>query len=165
MEYGEVLDDYIGSENIYQLFSKYFNNPLMTKIKNVDSDYCIYAVKLYCLLSKECRYIITCCKYDILPIGSKKHLEQMEWVSLQTRTLKDHYNVDTHSYIPKLEGLLNKTIHRVETSAKTSTYHCDDYPVLIITLVHTPKKGATSYQDKGNIIAALETWETIITFK
>ena len=37
MDYGELLDDYVPErDNIYSYFVKYFNNPTMTKVKDIN---------------------------------------------------------------------------------------------------------------------------------
>ena len=54
-------------------------------------------------------------------------------------------------------------IHRTKITKEASTYQCEDYP-LIITLLHDNKKNSDSYQSSGNIILALESWNTIITW-
>jgi hypothetical protein len=46
--------------------------------------------------------------------------------------------------------------------AESSTYKCDAFP-LIITLLN--KKTESDYQPRGTIIAALETYSTIITLQ
>jgi hypothetical protein len=56
-------------------------------------------------------------------------------------------------------------IERVETTKKASTYHCENIPSIVVTLLHTDKRDANTYQNRGKIINALETFETVITFK
>ena len=65
-------------------------------------------------------------------------------------------------------GKINDARSRVENiypniSKETSTYGCDDLPI-VITLLHTEKNTPTTYQNTGNIVNALETFQTIITF-
>ena len=79
--------------------------------------------------------------------------------------LSEKYKCLTHSYIAKVEGPLDEMIERVETGNSSSTYHCENIPEIVITLLHTDKKGPHVYQNKGKIINALETFETIVTFK
>ena len=59
MNYGEAFDvDFIpGKQNIYDMFTSYYNNPKMTKLKDIEQ-YSMYVAKAYCLLNKECRYLI-----------------------------------------------------------------------------------------------------------
>ena len=170
MNYGELLDDYNPErEIIYAHFTKYFNNPTMTKIKDIISadgqKFSMYACKVYGLITNENRYII-CLNYgNNYSIGSVEELRTMNWVSLQTRRLPQKYNCLTHSYIAKVEGSLDEIIERVDVSDKVSTYNCENIPELVISLFHTEKRGANTYQSRGKIINALETYETVITFK
>jgi hypothetical protein len=165
--YGQVIDEYTTiNENIYILFTNYFGNPLMTKIKNEEiNKLSMYVCKAYCLLSKECRYIIVFVEMDANPIKHVINLKHLSWKSLQTRTLSDQqFNIKSHGYTPAAVGPLTCVIERINITKEASTYKCDEFP-LIITLLHTEKKTSEVYQNKGTIIAALETWETIITFK
>ncbi len=160
-QYGELLNAYEpGKEKMYQAFDDYFNHPTMIKIKDVNG-HSMYMSKTYCLLSNECRYIIAFVLQDNIPVRSKEALKTLQWVSLQTRTLPDQHNLPPHGYQPKRDGPLNVTIVRTNLTKEVSTYSCNDLPVTV-TLLHT-KKGSVQYQDRGNIIAALETYNTIIT--
>lgn len=164
-EYGKMIDEFASvNEDIYKMFVDYLNNPIMVKTKD-EEGYSVYVCKLYCLLNKDCRYIIVFTKIDTNMIGSEIKLKDLNWVSLQTRTLpSDEYsNISSHGYIPKEKGPLLSKIIRIKIEDEASTYKCDDYP-LIITLLHTKNKTSTSYNNRGTIIAALETWETIVTF-
>jgi hypothetical protein len=161
--YGELLDTIDpNEESMYQAFDDYFNHPTMVKIKNVNG-YSMYMSKTYCLLSNECRYIIAFVHQDILPINTKQELSILKWVSLQTRTLSDNHNLPSHCYQPKRDSPLKALITRTEISKESSVYSCDEFPITI-TLLHTQKSNK-EYQDKGNLIAALETYNTIICLK
>jgi len=158
--YGQMLDDYEPTkDSMYQSFDDYFNHPTMVKIKNVNS-HSMYMSKTYCLLSNECRYIIVFVVQDTMLVGSKEFLKNLHWASLQTRTLQDHHTLPAHNYQPLREGPLNVIINRTATTPESSTYSCEKLP-LICTLLHS-KKGASEYQNRGNIIAALETYNTIL---
>jgi hypothetical protein len=166
--YGEIIDDYDPlKENIYKLFADYFNNPVMTKMKD-EKKLSMYVCRLYCLLNKECRYIIAFTNETEQSIGTIVNLSNLEWVSLQTRTLPDtfenfHDLKTSHGYQPSLEGPLKTKIKRVKTTKETSTYECEDYPI-IVTLLHTDKNTVEVYQQNGTVIHALETFQTVITF-
>ena len=161
--YGQIIDEFASlNDDIYLMFVNYFNEPIMTKMKN-EAKFSMYAFKAYCLLSKECRYVIVFVNEDVFPIGTEKKLSELMWVSLQTRTLSEQYNIKFHTYTPIAQGPLVEKIERVNVSKEASTYKCENLP-LIVTLLHTTKKTVDTYQNRGTIIAALETWETIITF-
>ena len=161
--YGELLHTYEPhKDNIYNLFCNYLNNPVMTKIKDVES-FSMYMAKTYCMLNNQCRYIIAFIDSDNLAIHTKQKLLDLRWISLQTRTLNDMHNLSAHSYIPKRGGDLAIEINRVNKNTDSSTYTCTSLPITI-TLLHTKKNlNGMEYQDKGSIIAAIETYQTIIT--
>jgi len=170
MNYAEIIDDFTPErEVIYSHFVKYFNNPMMTKVKNIQDSsgqvFSLYAAKVYNLLANENRYILCVTHGNILSIGTVEELRTIFWVSLQTRRLPEKYNCQTHSYIAKAEGPLDEMIERYDITKESSVYKCEKFPELVITLLHTEKKNENTYQNRGKIINALETFETILTFK
>lgn len=163
-KYGETIDDDIFNVNIstpnskiYDDFCNYFNNPIMIKSSNVNG-YSKYMCKTYCLLSKECRYIVVFVSQDNNNKGDKVELQNLRWVSLQTRTLPNYPEYHSHSYQPKQKGPLNTIIKRINQTDESSEYSCDKYPISITLL----NNNESNYKDNGNIIAALETYNTII---
>lgn len=162
--YGEIIDNYDPSRDVvYNCFIDYFRNPIMTKIKDTQV-HSMYLTKLYCLLNRECRYIIVFVNKDTLLAGVTERLSNLKWASFQTRSLMEQYNsIEPHGYEPNAEGPLMARINRVDISPNASTYLCEDFP-LKITLLHTEKNTSQSYQNSGTVIHALETFQTIITF-
>lgn len=161
-QYGELLNAYEPEKDaLYSYFDNYFNHPVMTKIKNV-SDLSVYMSKTYCLLTNECRYIVTFVRQDYNPVGTKKELKSLSWVSIQTRTLGDKHDLPPHDYQPKAIGPLNKKIVRTKQTNEASTYRCEGLP-LTVTLLHTKSDTDAEYQEYGNVISALETYQTVVT--
>lgn len=161
-QYGELLNAYEPERDaLYGYFDDYFNHPTMVKIKNI-SELGVYMTKTYCLLTNECRYIIAFVNHDYNPVGMKMDLKKLSWVSLQTRTLTDKHDLPSHDYRPRAIGPLNKKIVRINKTKEASTYKCDEIPITI-TLLHTKHDTDAEYQQYGNIISALETYQTIIT--
>lgn len=161
--YGEVLGMYNPSYNtLYENFASYFNYPTMTKMYD-SGQHSVYMTKLYCLLSTECRYILAIIPKDTMPIGSKEKLAELQWVCLQTRTLPENHPIPAHGYTPARKGPLLVKIYRTSSTPEASMYKCEDLP-LTVTLLST-KQSSTDYQNEGHIIAALETYQTIITLK
>lgn len=159
---GEVFFDPV-KENLYQIFSQYFGNPPMTKIKNIDDTYSMYIVKINASLAIEYRYIIAFVNKNKDEIGSKKLLHELNWISLQTRTLQDEHKVDVHSYISRMFQPLNKPIFLIKKDSNQYVYSVTDYPISVVIL---PKKNIENeYSDKGSLINALETYQTIVTMK
>jgi hypothetical protein len=160
--YGTLLEDYNPiTERIYTMITEYFDNPLMIKTKDIDKN-SMYICKITCFLSTELRYIICFVEKDMSPIGNQVYLSNLKWVSLQTRSMTENYSVKEHSYNPKKEGHCTSQIKRVKMSDEAFTYECSNFPSLIITLI--PTKTKKTYNESGTIIAALETYSTILTF-
>ena len=162
--YGEKLDDFNPNRlEVYNLFNTYFENPIMTKIQDTEK-FSTYANKLYCLLSKECRYLIVIMYRTIDPIGTQTNLTDIEWVSFQTRTLTNSYKCNNHSFTTDPSHIFaSSIIERQDISKEATTYSCLNLP-LNVTLLHTKNKTVDSYQPKGSLMLALETYETVVTF-
>jgi hypothetical protein len=162
MNYGEVLD--IGfdpvREKIYPLFVEYFNDPTMTKIKNING-YSMYMAKTYCLLGIEYRYIIVFVREDKLPMLSKTTLENLRWISLQTRSLADEHNLPSHSYVPRRIPDLDQKITLVKQNSDQFVYKVEKLPITVTLL---PKTKGMDYNPSGSVVTALETYQTIINF-
>ena len=162
MNYGELLSKHTDKSIIYKAFADYFKNPTMTKIKNING-FSMYLTKLHCLLSTQKRYIIVFIPQDINLIRHTEKLSLLKWKSIQTRTLTDHYDLPKHIHVPTSKTPLKQSINLVKRSDECSVYHSDSFP-LEITLLHD-KKGSFDYQKKGTIIAALETYQTLIQWQ
>jgi len=164
MEFAEVINaSYDPKKNeVFKAFVEYFNNPLMVKIKNV-SNFSMYCVKIYAMLGNAYRYLIVLTDRDFEELGFKKHLNDIEWVSLQTRTLQEKHIVPTHSYPKNLKPPLNDKISVQSRTEDASTYKAEKLP-LVITLLNTRKNNKHQYSPSGTIVSALETFQTIINF-
>ncbi len=126
----------------------------------------VYYCKINCLLGKYKRYIIVFVKKDTNKIGHTELLSNLPWISLQTREIEMDYKIGKHSYEPRLLQSLYKTIKIKERNKDCSTYSCDEYPILTITLLHDPNiKSEIQYGNTGTIVNALETYKTILTIR
>ena len=155
----EIFQDW--KENIYDLFLTYYNNPSMSKLKNIN-DCSVYICRIKCLLLNEYRYLICVIDKDDLKIGDIKSLLNLKWKSFQTRTLKDPFNenICIHTYDIKRNYPYNLEIIKVKNDVDYDMYDCIKYRMKI-SLLKTDKK--KSFNDKGTIVSALETYNTIIT--
>jgi len=160
--HGQPLDvDYDpAKEDLYSLFSQYFKNPKMTKIKDINN-YSMYICKIHALLGIEYRYVIVFVNKDELPNGTEKFLLDLYWISLQTRTLTDEHNIPSHAYIPRRIPELDKKIQITTKNNEQYKYKVDDLPIEITLL---PKSKGLDYQPTGTVVTALETYHTIVSF-
>ena len=161
-KYGKIYDSsvLINTSEIQELICDYFDNPVMTKIKNNDKQ-TIYMTKIKTLLLNKQRYLVASVPLNKLNIGDKKNLQDLNWDSFQTRTLDNNYNIEKHSYQANYKNL-KQSISIINRNDKISEYKCNELNAKIY-LLHQKKNNLYEYSDKGNLKAALETYNTIIT--
>ena len=163
-EYGQIINpQYDPSKNIiYESFCDYFGNPILTKIKDVES-FSVYMSRIYTMIGNSYRYLILFIKKDINRVGFTQSMKTAEWISLQTRTLEDIHDLKPHKYQAKITGELSQKVNIKSRDEKQSVYESEKFK-LFITLLHTRKNFTYQYQNTGTIISCLETYQTIINF-
>lgn len=147
-------------EPIYTGFAEYFNNPPMTKIKDVEQ-YTMYAAKIEAFLGVENRYVVAFVRKDQKENGTAVRLRDLEWTSLQTRTLADEHAIPMHSYFPRRHPGIDKRIVLDKNDEKRYDYRVEDLP-LQVTLLVSGKHSA--YYKEGSVTSALETYQAIVTW-
>lgn len=163
-EYGEFVDNKSTiQDDIYQAICEYFQNPMMTKIKDVNN-FSMYAVKIYAVLGIEERFVIIFIPKNASKNGDVKALSVLRWVSLQTRTLENNFNLKMHSYIPKKSKILEMFIQLSKKNDESYEYIVD-LPLRIVLLTKRPKDKKMDYNQTGNLMTALETYHTVLTMK
>jgi hypothetical protein len=144
------------------MFVKYFEDPIMTKIKDIGK-YSMYMTRNNFSVGIENRYIIAFINKNSLEMKSMCYFNELKWVSLQTRTLPDEHDIKRHSYVPDKNSQLIKKITLSSKNEKAYNYNIEELP-LTVTLI-PPKPGLNEYKDSGTLISAIETYNTIITWK
>lgn len=164
-EFGQVINPQYdpGKNHIFEAFTEYFGNPTLIKIKNV-RNFSVYMVKIYAMLGNAFRYLILFVDRDVNITGHSKPMSELEWVSLQTRTLEDSHDINTHRYTVRRMEPLTQKINIQNQNENQSTYNSESFP-LVITLLHTRKNNSYQYQQTGTIVSAIETFQTIINFR
>jgi hypothetical protein len=165
IQYGQIIEEGYdpNTKNIYKSFVDYYNNPMMTKIKNVNG-YSMYMIKIHAMLGNTYRYLIVFVSEDGKLNNTQIGLDKLEWVSFQTRTLEENHDILKHSYQPRKTYPLNQQIKLIDRDEDKSVYEAEDFK-LVITLLHTKKGQKYQYQPNGTIVSSLETFQTIINFK
>lgn len=162
-KYGELIDGYsVEKEQVYLSFIEYFDNPMMTKIKDNES-YSLYIAKIECHLIIEFKYVVAIIPKSFAPIKHTIPLSELKWVSLQTRYLPDNYEIPIQEYNWKRNSFSLTPIEIIKKDSEYYKYDCKNLPIEV-TLLNTKTDG-TQYVDKGTLISAIETYRTIITFK
>ena len=161
--YGQLLEDGYDPDQdiVYPLFVKYFGDPKMVKLKNVDK-FTMYITKIHALLGIEYRYLIVIVREDGYPKGHVQNLANLKWVSLQTRTLSDDYDSPVLSYVPRRSPDIDRKITLSSKDSKQYVYSVEDLPIRIAIIPKTG--GGYDYAPTGSVVVALETFQTIVTF-
>jgi hypothetical protein len=164
-KYGRVIEDLkeIKNSEIYRVFSFYFDNPVLTKtsVQGVSS---VYAAKVNSGLMLDNKYLIVIVNNDSSEVGTRRQLSEVQWVSLQTRTVRDELKVEKFSYNPKKHSPFSDKIVLVGRNESSSTYRHDNLKELIITLLNSEKM-QYEYPQNGTLLAALETFKTVLVLQ
>lgn len=149
----------INRVNVYNIFSNYFDNPRMRRIQDLQGGtYVLYGCKIRSMLAKDNRYLFACIHVSKAK-RTDEFLEDLEWVTFETRTLAEELNVPIHSYSRKR---LDNVINVLTKGEKEFNYTCPDYDLAVRLLVG--KSQIRPYNDRGTLGLALETYNTIIAF-
>jgi len=147
---------------IYDLIDNYYDHPVLQKIKNIN-DMSMYAIRLSCMLLNEKRYLIVLCLQDNYPLNSFLPLSTLRWKSFMARTLEDDQfeNLYIHTYSLKRQEKYTIPIHITKRSKVISIYQFDKYSDLKLSLLHL-KGQEYEYPSNGNLVSALEVYQTIL---
>lgn len=146
---------------IYQLISKYYDEPIMTKTKNVDS-LSMYVCQLPCLLMNEKRYLIAIVHKDDYDLGYTQSLSSFRWISFQVRSLQEesYQNIPIHQYKIKRDDRFMIGLTIKNRSQEISVYD-SELGVFTVSLLHC-KNQEYEYPNEGNLVSALETYQTVL---
>lgn len=162
-KYGTIFEPNFSLEKdkFRNLISEYYDNPNLQKIKDSDNN-SIYAVMLENNLINNKYYIIATCIKDNNKIGVIKSLSHLNWNAFQTRNI-NLPNMISFTHETKQDKKFNITLKLFERTKKITKYITEEYPIYI-SLLHD-NLNLYEYPNIGNLIAALDTYKTIITFK
>ena len=148
-------------EQVYGAFVDYYGDIALRLIKN-ENGWAVYAAKVHSGLNQN-RYL-----FVILPTtlahANDVTLNQVDWISFQTRTTDDVYNVPTHHLY--LNDERKKTLSDIITcttrTADETNYVTDHLPIRI-KLMHDPKKkNHLQFPDKAKLYQALDTFQCVV---
>lgn len=148
---------------VYRMFAEYFDHIRLTKIKD-EKEWSVYMASLPCLLLNEQRCIVVMTPRDFFPPSHTESIDNMRWISLQTRTFASDTYPDLigQAYEMKRNGFFEKRIVNISRNRNISTYTVDDLP-LLVSLLHI-RGNEYEYPNEGTLNSAIETFRTIIQF-
>jgi len=162
LQYGHTFDQTFDptKTNTYNLFVSIYKDPVLTKTKDTGNS-SVYMGKTSCLLINECRYLIATVSHDDNQPGTKINLSKLNWTNFQTRTLKGKFPCDTCNSANIT--LSSPSLELIERTDKYTQYKNDEHNIKI-SLLHTKTNNLYEYPNGGDIISALELYQTVISF-
>ena len=158
----------MGSINdVYGAFIDYYGDISLKKIKS-ENGYDVYATRVSSGLSLF-RYIFVISEsnthnsFTALD-GELKTLNSLNWISFQTRTTDENYNVPTVTLIPTTlrNQKLSDIIRAIERTENDTKYICDSLPIAISLIHDLKKKNVYQYPDACKLYQALETFNSVV---
>lgn len=152
-------------DQIYAAFHRYFAQPVLHKIRDLEGNLSLYTVHIHSLIGGgKYRYIIAIVPADPYPPGTSRELGQLRWVCLQTRSIGENYDTPYHKYTPTRQTPLHVQITKNESKSdeETTVYDCASIPLEISLLPH---ETGVAYQNTGTITSALETYNTVVVWR
>lgn len=148
-------------EDVYGAFVDYYGDIKMVAIKD-DNSWVVYAARSHSGLNEN-RYIFAIVPKRFAP-GPETTFNNLDWISLQTRTTDDVHPVPTHHlYVDHArKQVLQDNITAVDRTEKVTTYITDTLPIRV-QLLHDPKKkNHLQYPDQAKLYQAMETYRCVI---
>ena len=146
-------------EYIYDIFSDYYDNPLLYKIKN-ENGFSLFGIQLPSLLLNEKRFLIVTTNGNF---DNQRRLRNIPWLTLQVRTLTNnnqYNNLPTFKYKVKRKSEFNEPLSVVHRTKEITNYKTEKLPINV-SLLHS--KGLEyEYPNDGTLISALETFHIIV---
>lgn len=149
---------------VYNNFSKYFDNAKLTKLKDVNN-YSMYLGKVRTMLRNENRYLVAFVNKDKSPLGIKKNLEELVWFSLSTRSLKEeHPNIDYIAYELKNDQFSHQKVYKSSYTKLSTTYSpVNKNAGFKVTILHQDDETTEEFVKSGILFSCIESYNTIIT--
>ena len=148
-------------DQVYGALVDYWGDLKMEQIKNTDG-WIVYAAKITSGLIQP-RYL-----FAVVPAsagrGQTTSLNNLDWISLQTRTTDDYYNVPAHAFMitEEKKRALSDEISVIDRTKTETMYQTYSLPIKI-KLLHDPRKNnSLQYPDSLKLYQALETYRCVI---
>jgi len=153
---------------IYDTIAGYFQNPSMVKIPpREETGMDLFAVRVSSMLLKDRRFLFVLAPPDAtMPFGTVQPLRSIQWEVLQARSVVDD---DDLAMLPVMKYDIRRDAFRdyrliMDNGTEDWTsYRVQPLLPIRVHLLHR-KKGRHEYSTEGTIVAAIETYQTILSF-
>jgi hypothetical protein len=157
---------------IRKAFNELYKGVIMTKTNEWNQEpygiYGIYKARLNSYTMGDNNIIIAIVPEDDLPLGTRKLIDSLEWVSFQTRVMtnvkKDlnGFNLPIQNYMIKGDSILNDRIKAIKETNTKMVYSTSNLPLKVEILKINEDD---TFSEEGSIISALEVFQTVITIE
>jgi len=157
---------------IRKAFSDLYKGIVMIKTNEYNQEpygvYGIYKARLNSYTMGDNNIIIAIVPEDDLPLGTRKLIDSLEWVSFQTRVMtsvkKDlnGFNLPMQSYMIKGDNILNDRIKAIKETKTKMIYTTSNLPLKVEILKLNEDD---SFSEEGSVMSALEVFQTIVTLE
>jgi hypothetical protein len=157
---------------IRKAFNDLYKGVVMTKTNEYNQEpygvYGIYKARLNSYTMGDNNIIIAIVPDDDLPLGTRKLIDSLSWISFQTRVMtnvkKDlnGFNLPMQSYMIKGDSILNDRIKAIKETNTKMIYTTSNLPLKVEILKINDED---SFSEEGSIISALEVFQTVVTIE
>lgn len=162
LKFGHAFDETYQpfNDEKYNILVNIYSDPELTKVKEENGN-STYMGTTMCMLINECRYLVATVQNDINMIGTNKKLSEIQWTSFQTRTLKGKFNCNVCGGAINRDAKTIKLVLLKRTNDYTQYESVDK--MFKVSLLHTRKDNLYEYPNEGDLISALEMYQTIVS--
>ena len=149
-------------EDVYGAFVDFYGDLKLAYIKNMDNSWALYGSQVYSGLNQN-RYIFVIVPARLVRT-QEMTLDQLDWVSFQTRTTDDFYKIPKHQLFitEKQKKVLSDVIVAVNRTVDETQYFTNSLPIKV-RLIHDPKKNNyLQFPDKTLLYQALGTYQCVV---
>jgi len=144
--------------------TSFLNNPKLYKLKDIDDEFSLFGVQIESSSKKEKLFIICKCKKRS---EKELHLQNIPWVTFQTRTISDNTPYDELPKIPLFPNFHSSLKSIAARELATNFNNIIDYDIgsdsnIHISLLNAEKKTDTEIT---NLQELVNTFDCIINLK
>jgi hypothetical protein len=157
---------------IRKAFNELYKGVIMTKTNEYNQEpygiYGIYKARLNSYTMGDNNIIIAIVPDDDLPLGTRKLIDSLEWLSFQTRVMtnvkKDlnGFNLPIQNYMIKGDSILNDRIKAIKETNTKMIYSTSNLPLKVEILKINEDD---TFSEEGSVLSALEVFQTVVTIE
>lgn len=150
-------------EVVYGAFVDFYGDISLNLIK-IENNWAVYACRVHSGLGFMNRYLFAIVPTYYATPPDTMTLNNLDWVSFQTRTTEEVYNVPTHQlYLsPQKKQVLSDKIKSIDRNQNSVSYVTESLPIKLQLIRDNKRKSAEYYPDQCLIYQALETYHCIV---